>query len=202
MFYRGIIDYRESQWPCYVIYNNKLDVSKIKLLSAKMADYPVIQNMASYYSYDLSEYMGWAQQSDGTQSTGVDYIKYWKTENTFPFIIKYQDKLMGFVIVDKDVSDLSNDFNIAQFFILRKFKGKGVGRYVAFQCFNKFCSNWEVFVMPGNEGAYRFWRKIIKAYTDNQFQIHVMTFLIMLEQFTQVLQMLHNCSHWGSCNNH
>ena len=105
--------------------------------------------MASYYSYDLSEYMGWAQKNDGTQSTGMDYIKYWKAENTFPFIIKYQDELMGFVIVDKDVSNLSNDFNIAQFFILRKFKSKGVGRHIDFQCFNKFCGNWEVFVMPG-----------------------------------------------------
>lgn len=170
MYYRGMVDYRESQWPCYAICNNKLELSKIKLLPAGIDEYPVIQNMASYYSYDLSEYMGWALKNDGTQSTGMDYIKYWKAENTFPFIIKYQDELMGFVIVDKDVSNLSNDFNIAQFFILRKFKSKGVGRHIAFQCFNKFCGNWEVFVMPGNEGAYRFWRKIIKKYTDNQFK--------------------------------
>ncbi|CAN5304881.1 hypothetical protein BH10PSE19_BH10PSE19_10500 [soil metagenome] len=175
MSYIGIIDFRGSPWPCYEIYNNQIDFSKIKLLSTTLDDYPIMQNMASYYSYDMSEYMGWAQQKDGKQSTGMNYIKYWQTENTFPFIIKYHDELVGFVIVDKKVSNISNDFNMAQFFILRKFKGKGIGRHIAFQCFDKFCGNWEVFVMPGNEGAYRFWRKIIKAFMHHQFKEYTRT---------------------------
>lgn len=28
---------------------------------------------------------------------------------------------------------------------------------------------WEVMVMPGNVGAYHFWRAIIKQYTNNSF---------------------------------
>lgn len=58
---------------------------------------------------------------------------------------------------------------MAQFFILRNIKGKGVGKYVAFQCFDKFHGEWEVFVMPNNEGAYRFWRSTIKKYTNGDF---------------------------------
>lgn len=131
--------------------------------------------MASYYSYDMSEYMGWAQDADGRQNAGMDYLKYWKTENTFPFIIKFQDELVGFVIIDKEVSDPSNDFNIAQFFILKKFQGKGIGRHIAFQCFDQFQGKWEVFVMPRNEGAYRFWRRIIKRYTNNKFKEYTRT---------------------------
>ena len=128
--------------------------------------------MASYYAYDISEYMGWEQQKDGTHSIGIDFIKYWKTENTFPIIVKYKVELFGFVIVDKDVCDKMNDYNIAQFFILRKFLRKGIGRYLAFQCFDKFPGKWEVFVMPGNEGAYRFWRNIINGYTNSKFKEH------------------------------
>jgi predicted acetyltransferase len=157
------------------LYKNQIDLNQIMLNPASIDDYPIIQNMASYYSYDMSEYMGWAQQNDGTQSAGMDYLKYWKAENTFPFIIKFQDELVGFVIVDNNVSDLSNNFNIAQFFILRKFKGKGIGRHVAFQCFDQFQGKWEVFVMPGNEGAYRFWRKIINDYTQHHFKEYTRT---------------------------
>ena len=58
---------------------------------------------------------------------------------------------------------------MAQFFILRKFKNKGLGRYVTYLCFKKFPGVWEVMVIPGNEGAYRFWRTIIKNYTNNHF---------------------------------
>lgn len=170
MSYIGIVDFRGKPWPCYEIYNNRIDFDKVKLIPVSNDYYPIIQNMASYYAYDMSEYMGWAQQDDGTHSIGMDYIKYFKSENTFPFIIKYQEELAGFVIVDKNVSSPLNDFNIAQFFILRKFHGKGIGRHIAFQCFDKFQGKWEVFVMPRNEGAYRFWRKIIKEYTYQQFK--------------------------------
>jgi len=170
MSYHGMIDFKGSTLPCYEIFNNKINFNELKLIPATLKEYPIIQNMATYYSYDMSEYMGWAQGSDGTHSVGMDYIKYWQAQNTFPFIIKYQNELVGFVIIDKDVINPANDFNIAQFFILRKFKGKGIGQYIAFECFNQFAGNWEVFVMLGNEGAYRFWRHIIKKYTANQFK--------------------------------
>ncbi len=170
MSYIGIADFRGKPWPCYEIYPNRLDLDKLKLIPASIDDYPVMQNLASYYAYDMSEYMGWAQEKDGTHSVGMDYIKYFNDENIFPFIIKYQDELAGFVIIDKNVSDPSNDFNIAQFFILRKFKGKGLGRSVAGQCFDKFRGKWEVFVMPKNDGAYQFWRKAIKSYTHGKFK--------------------------------
>jgi predicted acetyltransferase len=58
---------------------------------------------------------------------------------------------------------------MAQFFILRKFKNKGIGSYIAQECFNKFPGIWEVMVIPGNEGAYRFWRAAIKKYTQGNF---------------------------------
>lgn len=175
MSYIGIVDFRGSPWPCYAIYNNQIHLNQITLHPASMDHYPIIQNMATYYSYDMSQYMGWAQDNDGKQSVGMDYKKYWQTKNTFPFIIKLEDELVGFVIIDNNVSDPSNDFNIAQFFILRKFKGKGIGRYIAFQCFDKFRGNWEVFVMPRNEGAYRFWRKIINDYTNHHVKEYTRT---------------------------
>jgi ribosomal-protein-alanine N-acetyltransferase len=58
---------------------------------------------------------------------------------------------------------------MAQFFILRKFKNKGVGRAVMNICFDRFRGRWEVMVMPGNEGAYRFWRSVITERTQNNF---------------------------------
>lgn len=58
---------------------------------------------------------------------------------------------------------------MAQFFVARKFKHKGIGRYIAEQCFKKFAGSWEVMVIPGNEGAYRFWRSTIKNFSSNQF---------------------------------
>lgn len=54
---------------------------------------------------------------------------------------------------------------VAQFFIMRKFKRQGIGRQVAYQCFDRFPGIWKVMVFPGNEGSYRFWRTVIKHYS-------------------------------------
>jgi ribosomal-protein-alanine N-acetyltransferase len=124
--------------------------------------------MGRFYVYDMSEFMGWKIPADGLYEC-IDFSKYWKTDDAFPFLIHYENELAGFVIIDKKGSDASIDFNVAQFFILRKFKNKGLGRYVACQCFDKFRGTWEVMVIPGNEGAYRFWQSIIKKYTAENF---------------------------------
>lgn len=147
--------------------------SKIKLIPAALKDYPVIQNMGLFYVYDMSEYLGdedgWQIPEDGLYEC-IDFKKYWQTDDSFPFLVRHENELAGFVIIDKKGSEAEIDFNVAQFFILRKFKGKGIGRYVAYQCFDKFKGIWEVMVIPGNTGAYSFWKSIIKKYTADNFE--------------------------------
>jgi len=52
---------------------------KIKLVPASLSDYPVIQNMARFYVYDMSEYMGnekgWEMPENGLYEC-IDFKKY------------------------------------------------------------------------------------------------------------------------------
>lgn len=150
-----------------------IDFNQIKLIPASLKDYPTIQNMARFYVYDMSQYLGeeegWECPEDGLFEC-LDFKKYWENDDSFPFLVRYQNELVGFVIVDKKTSEPHIDFNMAQFFILRKFKNKGIGKFVAHRCFDQFCGSWEVMVLPGNDGAYQFWHSIITEYTKNQFE--------------------------------
>lgn len=123
----------------------------------------------------MSEYMhsydGWELPEIGVYKC-MDFKKYWNDEHAHPFLIRYDGEIAGFAIVDNKGSSSTTDYNMAQFFILRKFKGKGVGQHVAFQCFERFSGHWEVMVMPGNDGAYSFWLACIKKYTKNNFTEH------------------------------
>jgi len=172
MSYHGMIDFKGSPLPCYEIFNNKPNFDEIKLIPATLNDHPILQNIGRFYVYDMSEYLGkeegWEIPADGLYEC-IDFKKYWEDKNSFPFIVRYKNEIVGFVIVDRKGSCPEIDFNMAQFFILRKFKNKGIGSYVAQECFKKFPGIWEVMVIPGNEGAYRFWRSTIKNYTDNNF---------------------------------
>lgn len=168
MHYLGKSEYAGFSVDKFEISNNKVDFAKLNLIPATLDDYPIMQNMGRFYVYDMSRYLGneqgWEIPLDGLYEC-IDFKKYWQTDTAFPFFIKLGEELVGFVIVDKKGSDPNVDFNMAQFFILNKFKNKGIGKYIAHQCFKKFSGVWEVMVMPGNEGAYRFWRKIIADYT-------------------------------------
>lgn len=172
MNYQGVVLYCNNEVALYDIQKSCVDYNKIKLIPATLADHPAIQNMARFYVYDMSEYLGnvegWEIPEDGMYEC-IDLKKYWADENAFPLIIRYENELIGFAIVDKKGSESSVDFNMAQFFVARKFKHQGIGRYIAEQCFTKFAGVWEVMVMPGNEGAYRFWRSTIKNFSNNQF---------------------------------
>lgn len=172
MSYAGRAHYWNNEVALYEIRNSRLDYNKIKLIPAALTDYPAIQNMARFYVYDMSEYLGneegWGIPENGLYEC-IDFKKYWVDENAFPFIVRYENELVGFAIVDKKGSEPEIDFNMAQFYIARKFKNKGIGQYIAHECFKKFSGEWEVMVIPGNEGAYRFWRSVIKEYKNNQF---------------------------------
>ena len=156
--------------------NDKVDFSQVKLIPASLAEHSIIQNMGRFYVYDMSERMGeeegWRIPGDGLYEC-IDFKKYWEDKNSFPFLVRYKNEITGFVIVDKKGSTAEIDFNMAQFFILRKFKNKGVGKHVAQMCFDKFRGTWEVMIIPENTGAYEFWKKAITDYTNNNFEEYV-----------------------------
>ncbi|MGE3317917.1 MAG: GNAT family N-acetyltransferase [Candidatus Berkiella sp.] len=148
-----------------------MDLNQFKLVPATLDDYPIIQNMGRFYVYDMSEYVkdgDWAIPQNGLYEC-IDFKKYWLDENAWPFLIHYQQELAGFVIVDKKGADPKTDYNMAQFFILRRFKGQGVGKHIAKMCFNQFKGRWEVMVIPNNSGAYQFWKRTIKEYSTGKY---------------------------------
>ncbi len=171
-----------------------IDYDKIKLVPATIEQMPIMQNMSRFYIYDITEYFGhekgWEIGDDGLYDSGINFKKYWEDRNAIPYFIYYQDEIAGFVIIDKNGTDSTVDYNIAQFFILRKFTHKGIGKYVAYQCFDRYQGTWEITVIPGNEGAYRFWRSVINKYTSDvdEYTIKVDNYLRNVFRFNTFRQ--------------
>jgi len=146
----------------------------IKVIPASKEAMPVIQNMARFYAYDLSKSCGfyelfdWSFPENGLYEA-LDVSKYWNEPNRYPFLIRVDDELAGFVLINKVGSMPSIDWNMGEFFIVGKFQGKGIGKQVAIELFDQFSGQWEVMQMPPNIPAIKFWRKIIADYSNNQF---------------------------------
>lgn len=150
-----------------------------KLIPATMVDYPVIQNMARFYAYDMSRFCGqafegWEFPSDGLYECR-DFKNYFEKKNNHAFLIKVHEELAGFAFIDQLEVLPMVDWNMGQFFIVAKFQRSGIGAKIAKQLFNHFHGEWSVGAIPQNERAVAFWRKVIREYTQNNFHEMNMT---------------------------
>jgi len=84
--------------------------------------------------------------------------------------IKGLERVAGFALVaSPPLVDGEADKVMAEFFLLHPYRGKGIGQLVATQIFDMFKGTWQISVLPRNQLALSFWRKIISNYTDGNF---------------------------------
>jgi ribosomal-protein-alanine N-acetyltransferase len=141
---------------------------RIEVLEARENDIPIIDNLARFYVYDLSEYMGWSCPENGL--FGCDDWGFWSNQRNHFFVVRVDGELAGFAVIEELGEDRDADYDVAQFFVLRKFRRKGVGRYVAHTLFDRFRGSWTVRELVDNPPAQKFWRKVISEYTSGSYE--------------------------------
>jgi predicted acetyltransferase len=140
----------------------------ITIIPAVIADYPTIQNMARFYVYDRTVYMGWECPEDGMFEC-IDFKHYFEDSDKKAFLVKIENELAGFVLLDQEGLIETVDWNIGEFFILAKFQGKDIALKVIESIFKMHPGKWCVAVMPENIKALKFWRKAIILASGNKF---------------------------------
>jgi len=134
---------------------------KVELVVAESPE--IIRNMFQYYIYDMSEYTKFSPNDDGTYVVDESIIHlndYWTKSNHYPFLIKVNDEVAGFSML-REFPFLKGYYDIGQFFVLRKYKGQGVGTKAFNLLVNNFPGKWITRVLPNNIGALKFWERVI-----------------------------------------
>lgn len=142
-----------------------------EVLKATLQDKSILRNLLALYLYDFSEIEGGDVDASGL--FGYRYLdRYWTEPGRQPFLVKVDGMLAGFVLVSQyhHVFGDENTMTIAEFFIMRKYRGRGIGTHVAIRVFDLFPGKWEVRQTAKNLGAQAFWRKVVSKYTDNRFE--------------------------------
>jgi predicted acetyltransferase len=137
---------------------------------AHSSDRLPIFRMLELYQHDLSDL--WDQDLDGHGEYGFALDKYWNTEGCHPFVASANGKYAGFALVDQSVRIGTEGYWMDQFFVLKKYRRKGVGDLLAKSVFSALPGRWEVGQMPQNQAAQAFWRKVIGSYTGGRFREH------------------------------
>jgi predicted acetyltransferase len=145
----------------------------IQILEATLTDYPTIQNMARFYVYDMSRNCGfissdWAFPENGLYEC-FDFKNYFEDPTRKAFLIKVNDELAGFILLNKVGTSANIDWNMGEFFIIAKFQGKGIAQEAAHKIWHMYKGLWEVSVIPENTQALAFWRKSISSLTKGEY---------------------------------
>lgn len=134
---------------------------KIKIEEILLEDKEIIKNLLFDYQKELL---------DTDNPDEYKYLdSYWNEQDRYPFYIKKDEEIVGFVFVNTHTLITKDSHSIAEFFIMPKYRKLGIGEVAAKIVFEKFAGNWEVRVLEENLNAQLFWQKVIDKHTNGKF---------------------------------
>jgi predicted acetyltransferase len=142
----------------------------IELVPATAPDKPLLLNLNEYYVYDFSELLGIDVGTDG-RFGGQRLERHFDDPLCHPFFIRVVGQLAGFALHEgrSRLTGAPGINDVADFFVMRKFRKSGVGGEAACALFDRFAGPWEVRQVPANAPATAFWRKVIARYTGGAY---------------------------------
>lgn len=129
-----------------------------------------LESLLQLYVHDLSALIALDIGDDGRfPAPPVD--PWFSDRCNHAYLMRANGKLAGFALVQQR-SYLNGDESItdlAEFFVLRKFRGQKIGERAAAMLFDRFSGAWEVRQKIQNQPATAFWRRAIGRYTGGTF---------------------------------
>jgi predicted acetyltransferase len=143
---------------------------QIELQRALHHDAPILTNLFQYYVYDMSEIVDVDVGADG-RFAPRPLDDYWSDAWRYPHIVRVDGNLAGFALVQQRsrITGDEHTWDVAEFFVMRKYRRHGVGSAVATRVFDAFRGYWEIRELKSNHAAIAFWRRVIAAYTKGNF---------------------------------
>ncbi|HEX5717796.1 MAG TPA: GNAT family N-acetyltransferase [Thermoanaerobaculia bacterium] len=141
----------------------------VEVLRAPAGQEPVLANLLELYCHDFSEFFDLRLQPNGRfEYPGLS--RYWQDENRFPFLVKVDGHPAGFAFVVKGsfIRDDPTVWDMAEFFVVRGCRKRGIGAAVAREVWRRFPGPWEVRVLERNLPALAFWGAVVGAFTGSQ----------------------------------
>ena len=139
-------------------------LATVTLDRATAADSALLSRLLELYIHDLSSaFPGIELGPDG--SFGYPKLPlYWsEPEQRFAFLIRKDGRVAGFALATRGSPATfdPNVLDVAEFFVLRRYRRSNVGRQAAALLWHRLPGQWIVRASEGVSGAATFWRTVI-----------------------------------------
>jgi predicted acetyltransferase len=88
--------------------------------------------------------------------------RYWRIEGFHPLLIRVEERLAGFALINAHSRRSEKiELNMAEFFIAREYRGRGVATEAVRLILAQYPGRWEVAVAEHNVAAKMFWSRTL-----------------------------------------
>ena len=136
---------------------------------ATAAERPVLENLVQLYIHDFSELFAGTPRGDlsddGRYRVDIPLDRWWQAADHIPLLLRLDGRLAGFALLNAAPHGIAPvDHNVAEFFVVRKYRRAGLGTAAAHALFSRYPGRWEAAVMRGNSAARGFWERCITTH--------------------------------------
>jgi predicted acetyltransferase len=152
---------------------------QIEIVKATLEHEPLVKSLWGLFLHDLSEFAddSWMGDDGEWQPPGAPRIRPPGDRPTQPepvqvLIARVDDRPVGYAMVafaPRVFVTPGRDIAMAQFFILKGYRRRGIGRQFAHALFDRFPGKWEAGWVERNTPAARFWPAVVEQYTGGNF---------------------------------
>jgi len=147
-------------------------IPDLALDPATTAEAPLLANLLELYTHDLSAVFKLDVGADGRFGYAKLPLYFNEPARRFPFLFRVGGKPAGFALINRGslVTDDPEVLDMAEFFVLRRYRRTGIGGRAAQMLWNRLPASWVVRVSGGNLAGREFWTPTIARYSAGRYE--------------------------------
>ena len=145
--------------------------TQVTLERATAGDTTLLSNLLELYIHDLSAMFPHVKLGEDGRYGYSELPSYLAGNSSRrAFVIRHEGRVAGFVLARQGspASDDPRTLDIAEFFVLRQFRARGVGRAAATLLWDLMPGSWTIRAALANPDAVRFWRDAVREYVEQR----------------------------------
>lgn len=142
----------------------------LTLVEADTSQKPILHRLLQLYLDDMSEFQN-LETDDSGEFSYEFFDSYWSEAGRHPLLIKVRGIIAGFVFV-RETQNSKGEliYSMAEFFVLRSYRGLGIGEEIARMVFDRFEGTWHLPILDENTTAKKFWKKVVWRYSAGHYR--------------------------------
>ncbi|SDK94288.1 Predicted acetyltransferase [Pseudomonas delhiensis] len=122
----------------------------------------LVRNLYQFYAYESSDWEQEDVEADGRFYIHEEHLaRYWQAPQWSAELVLVDGFIAGFVLIERSELPGIDALELADLFILKKYRHQGIGRAVATQVLTRGEGAWLVHFYRQDETARAFWQAVL-----------------------------------------